>query len=947
MRFYENPLKTSENRLSPRSYYIPGGISKYILLNGVWKFAYFKDETEAVNNIKNWINMEVPSCWQNSNVENPNYSNTRYPFPFDPPYVPDINPCAVYEREFEIEKIIGKTYFVSEGISSLGEIYINGKYVGFTQGSHLPSEFDISKYVNVGKNTIRIKVYKWCCGSYLEDQDQFRCNGIFRDCYLLLRPQNHIVNPKVSTKDNSVYVNIDKSALIELYDASGCLLGKSVGKSAEFKIDFPHFWNAEKPYRYKVVLKRNGEEIILHTTFRTIEISNTFALLINGVKVKLHGVNHHDTDAKKGWAEDNESLLRDLKLMKKLNINCIRTSHYPPTPYFIEKCEELGFYVLLETDIETHGIMNRIPYRPCVYNVEDPVWLCMNPDWEKEFVERMKRAAEYYKNFGCIIMWSTGNESGHGVNHEKIITYLRSLDDGRLIHCEDASRRSQMEKDYSIAQRADVFSWMYPSEEIINEFVNNKEINMPVFFCEYAHAMGNGPGGICDYDDIIDSHDKLIGGCVWEWADHTVLNEHGIPCYGGDFEGELTNDSNFCCDGMVFYDRSLKSGSYEIKTAFQPIKTKFSDGILKIKNRLDFTNLNEFDLVVEIGADKKILDKRILKIDVAPHSEIDLKIEIPEIRAEIGAFITIRLLKNDEEYAISQHILDFKKIEKPKCKIPAQIKETEKEITFCGDNFKYIFSKTLGNFSKIEIGGVDQIVSTPVLTALRAYTDNERKEKTQWYYFGESLETQFSKIYSTKLDNDIVKIKGSLSGVSRMPYFKYEMSCFVGSDGCIQYSLNGKIRDSILWLQRFGMEFTLPSSSNEFSYFGYGPRENYCDMKRSSTLGFYKSNSAKEYVNYIKPQEHGNHYGCKELNIGNMRFVGDSAFECNVSDFKTIDIINAKHIDELKKDGNIHVRIDYKDSGLGSNSAGPQLPEKYRLCEKNIEFKFYIYPVYN
>ncbi len=942
MRFYEDPSKTSANRLDPRSYYIPGGVSQYILLNGDWRFAYFKDERDS-NNIEFWSRTTVPSCWQNTGVENPNYSNMRYPFPFDPPFVPDINPCAVYEKDFEIEKIIGKTYFVLEGVSSLGEIYVNGRYVGFTQGSHLPAEFDISEFINKGKNTIRVKVYKWCCGSYLEDQDQFRCNGIFRDCYLLLRPTDHIVDPEVYTKDNTVYVHAKKDCEIELFDNIDKLLASAKGEKAEFKIENPIFWNAEKPYRYKVVLKRNGEEIILHTIFRTIEISNTFALLINGTKVKLHGVNHHDTDPNKGWAQDNESLLRDLKLMKKLNINCIRTSHYPPTPYFIEKCEELGFYVILETDIETHGIMNRVPYRPCIYNVEDPVWLCMNPEWEKEFVERMKRAAEYYKNYGCIIMWSTGNESGHGVNHEKMIKYLRSLNDGRLVHCEDASRRAELEKNYDIARRADVFSWMYPSIEIIGEFIENEEINMPVFFCEYAHAMGNGPGGICDYDDLIDSHDKLIGGCVWEWADHTAF-KNGVPCYGGDFEGELTNDGNFCCDGMVFYDRSLKAGSLEIKTAFQPLKTKFENGVLTVLNRFDFTNLSEFELVTEIGADKEILDRKICKVDVAPHEKAEIKIEIPEIEANLGAFLTVRLLKDGYEYAVSQHLLDFKENTPKKCESPANCCESKNEIIFSGENFKYTFSKNLGNFSDIEINGIKQIVGAPVLTSLRAYTDNERKEKTQWFYGGESLESQFSKIYSCELKDGQILIKGSLCGVSRMPYFRYEMTCFVASDGEIEFSLNGKIRDTVSWLQRFGMEFTLPSCSNKFSYFGYGPHENYCDMKRSATLGYFESTAENEYVNYIRPQEHGNHYGCKELNIGNLKFTGDSDFECNVSEYKTLDIINAGHIDKLKKDGKIHIRIDYKNSGLGSNSAGPQLPEKYRLNEKEIKFKFNIAP---
>lgn len=941
MRYYENPLKTSENRLSPRSFYIPGGISEYILLNGEWKFAYFGDESES-DNVSFLKNTTVPSCWQNTGAESPNYTNARYPFPYDPPYVPDINPCAVYERDFEIEKIIGKTYFVAEGISSLGEIYVNGKYVGFTQGSHLPAEFDISEFINLGKNTIRIKVYKWCCGSYLEDQDEFRCNGIFRDCYLLLRPNDHITDPKVFTKGNSVFVNAEKECKIELYDGLGTPIAESEGKSAEFKIDSPVFWNAEKPYRYKIILKRNGEEITLHTLFRTIEISDSYALLINGVKVKLHGVNHHDTDPEKGWYQDNESLLKDLKLMKKLNINCIRTSHYPPTPYFMEKCEELGFYVILETDLECHGALYRLPYRPYVFDVEDPAWLCMNPEWEKEFTERMKRAAEYYKNFGCIIMWSTGNESGHGTNHEKMIEYLRSLNDGRLIHCEDASRRANAENDFSIARRADVFSWMYPSEEAISSFLKNDEINMPVFFCEYAHAMGNGPGGVCDYDELIDSNDKLIGGCVWEWADHTAFNSSGTPCYGGDFENELTFDSNFCCDGMVFYDRSLKAGSLEIKTAFQPIKTEFSSGVLTVKNRLDFTNLNEFEICAQIGADDKIIAEKSLTADIKPHTSAQIKLEIPKIKAALGAYLTVRLIKDGYEYAVCQHKLEFEKIGKEECEILSAAEESDKEIVFKGNNFKYVFSKALGNFSDIEINGKKQIISAPVLSALRAYTDNERTIKRLWVHDGESLEEQFSKVYCTELKNGEILVKGSLAGISRLPYLKYQMGIRVDKSGTVTYNLNAKIRENAPYLQRFGMEFSLPGDFDKFSYFGIGPQESYCDMKKGALLGFYKSSASKEYVNYIKPQEHGNHCGCRELNIADMKFSSDNDFEINVSNFKTKDLINAWHIDKLVKDGFIHLRIDYKNSGIGSASCGPKLPEKYTLFEKDINFKFSI-----
>ena len=946
MRFYEDPMKTSENRLSPRSYYIPGGISKYILLNGKWRFKYFDDERNSSGEIKDFDEVSVPSCWQNTGYENPNYSNLRYPFPYDPPYVPDKNPCAVYERDFDLEDISGKAYFIAEGISSMGEIYVNGDYIGFTQGSHLPAEFDITKSVNLGKNTIKIKVYKWCCGSYLEDQDQFRCNGIFRDCAIILRPLDHIFDPSVRTENGKIIVDAEKEAEISVFDGEGNKIFECRGEKAEINVESPVFWNAEKPYRYKVLLKRNGEEITLYTTFRTIEISSDKELLINGVSVKLRGVNHHDTSALNGWAQSNEELLKDLKLMKQLNINCIRTSHYPPTPYFIEKCEEMGFYVILETDIESHGTIERLPNTPYDFDVEDSAWLCTKPEWEKEHVERMKRAVSYYKNFGCIIMWSTGNESGHGANHEKMIEYLRSLKDGRLIHCEDASRRASVENNYKIAERADVFSWMYPSIDGIKKQLENKELNLPIFFCEYAHAMGNGPGGVVDYNDLIDENPKLIGGCIWEWADHTAL-KNGVPCYGGDFDGELTNDGNFCCDGMVFYDRTLKAGSLEVKAAYQPMKAQFDGKALKIRNRLDFTDLNEYDLLLNISADGKTVSEKTIKISAKPHETVSLTPEIPVLKVTLGAFLTVSLIKDGYEYAHSQFELNCEKEKENSTEKPAKAEELDDKIIFSGDNFKYEFSKCYGNFTDIEINGEKQICAIPEFTAIRAYTDNERHFEKLWYNWGESLEEQFTKIYSTEFKNGVISVSGSLAGVSRIPYLRFILKITVNERGRINYNFSADIRESAPWLQRFGMELRLPKESNEFSYFAYGPIESYCDLKEGAKIGLYESTAQKEYVNYIKPQEHGNHFDCRELKIGKMKIGSENSFEINVSEFSVHNLIKAKHINELEKDGFIHLRIDYRDSGIGSASCGPKLPDRYMLNEKKFDFNFYIEPKLN
>ena len=432
MRIYENPSKTSENRLPQRAYYIPSGKSEYRLLNGIWRFRYFSSDFDVPETIDTWDTIPVPSCWQTEGYDTPNYTNTNYPYPYDPPYVPDENPCGIYEREFELEEVWGQVYLVLEGVSSCAFVQVNGQPVGFTQGSHLQAEFDLTDYVKRGTNRLRIKVLKWCCGSYLEDQDFLRMNGIFRDCYLLQRPQGHLRDVDVRTKGNTILARTDAPADISVLDREGNCLGTAHGTQAAFAIEQPILWNAEKPYLYTVRFECCGEVIWQNIGLRTIAVSDKRELLINGVPVKLHGVNHHDTNPTRGWCQSAAELRADLLLMKKLNINCVRTSHYPPSPVFLELCDEMGFYVVLETDIETHGAITRFPDAPYVYDTDSGDWPCTKPEWKAEFLERMQRAVLRDRNHCSIIFWSTGNESGYGDNQRAMLRWLKTLDDGRL-----------------------------------------------------------------------------------------------------------------------------------------------------------------------------------------------------------------------------------------------------------------------------------------------------------------------------------------------------------------------------------------------------------------------------------------------------------------------------------------------------------------------------------
>ncbi|MBR5923118.1 MAG: glycoside hydrolase family 2 [Clostridia bacterium] len=942
MRFYENSKVTSENRKKPRCYYIPGGISEYLLLNGIWRFNFYKRDVDVPEHIKKWGTIKVPSCWQTEGYENPNYSNIHYPIPVDPPYVPDENPCGIYERDFVLEKILGKVYFVFEGVATCGVLYINGNYVGFTQGSHLQAEFDITEFIKKGKNTVRVKVLKWCAGSYLEDQDSFRMNGIFRDCYILNRPSGHINDVTVRAENSVITVTPDKKADISLYDVDGKLIGKADSvTTAGFSVKNPKYWNAEKPVLYTVLISRNGEEIKFRTAFRSIAISKKYELLINGTPIKLYGVNHHDTNPYNGWYESDDDLMLDLKQMKKLNINCIRTSHYPPTPKFLDMCDEMGFYVILENDIETHGFVSRDPNATGGYDVSNRVWPCQHPMWRKEYLERMKRAVARDKNHVSVIMWSAGNESGYGKNHELMIDWLRSLDDGRLAHYEGAG-------DKGVISGSDVYSRMYLSPLELVKKVKDRKINRPVFLCEFSHAMGNGPGDVYQYADVFNAYPKAIGGCIWEWADHTVLDKNGVGRYGGDFEGELTSDSNFCCDGLVFYDRSFKSGSYEAKAAYQPMRTEYSDGVITVNNLYSFTDLSERKFKYTVTLDGEIKTEKAVKLNIPPLSSGTVNIPVKLYKCKYGAFLNCYLYDGDNEIAHTQHELPAQLLTEKPAKVMPVITEDKEFYTVTGNGFEYKFSKLYGAITQATVGGKKQLSEKMRLTAYRAPIDNDRRIRNNWVqgeaWKSENLNRQFSKVYDIGISANKITVRGALSGVSRFAFANYTLNASFYGDGMVDFDIDVKIRKSAFWLPRFGFEFSVPDKNAKFEYFGNGPYESYIDMNHGGLTGLYRSTAQREYVNYIRPQEHGNHTNVRMLKIGDLIFTGKN-LDIGVSQYNTEILDKAEHTDELYKTGKTYVRVDYKMSGVGSDSCGPKLPPQYSLSEKKFKIKFSMAPI--
>lgn len=962
MRYYENLAKISENRLPQRSYYIPENEGAYKLLNGTWRFHYYPLDIDVEDNITEWDEIPVPSCWQILGYENPNYSDVVYPYPVDPPYAPDENPCGVYERDFDIDNTDNNTYFILEGVASSAKVEVNGKYVGFSMGNHLQHEFDITDYVVKGKNTVRVYVTKWSLASYLEDQDCFRFNGIFRDVYILSRPKGHIVDIDIRTVNNEdIVVKFQGEAEITLIDNGKVLDKVSAKGEAKFHVDNPTLWNAEKPYLYELKFVYKDEIITQKVGFRTISVSDKYEVLINGTPIKFQGVNHHDTNKDNGWCMTDEEIRYDLELMKSLNINAIRTSHYPPTPYFLNLCDEYGFYVILETDLETHGFVGRYGNEKVRhgYDVESMDWPCNQPEWEEAYVERMQRAVERDKNHASVIMWSTGNESCYGANHKAMVKWAKSRGDDRLIHSEDASRKADRgdkpeikashPEYYNERYEVDIHSRMYLSVDGCENYALNAEKKLPMFLCEYSHAMGNSPGDVCDYWEVIDKYPKLSGGCIWEWADHTVV-EDGVPKYGGDWDTEMCHYYNYCCDGMVGPDRSLKPGSFEIKTAYQPMRVTRDFDKLVIRNRMSFTNLNEYTFKYELVCDNKVLDSKELTLDVAPltTTTIDIFDGIPE-ECQYGCYINAKLY-NKEGYEVAAAQVDLEVPVKSVGAVNklAALTETDKAIIAKGDNFEYTFSKLFGMFTSLKVNGKEYLASPMKLTTLRAPIDNEIFPAKQWIKTdlsnsGENMQSTFNKVYSCGIKAGKIVVKSSLAGVARSPYLYYDMIVSVGVDGRIDFEVKADAAPGCCWFQRLGFEFELNEENAAFKYFGKGPTNTYCDLNRHAAYGMWESTAANEYVWMVMPQEHGNHIGVRYLEFDNgMKVVADTPFESNISLYSTKVLMDALHIDELKTDGKTHVRIDYKNSGVGSNSCGPSLIEKYRLYANNVNFKFSI-----
>lgn len=993
-KYYEDLNVMEVNREKPRAYYIPYNEEKsalakkrgkspyYQTLNGNWKFQYNEnlktvDESfySLSTDVSGWDNLLVPSCWQTKGYDICHYTNVNYPIPCDPPYVPNHNPVGLYVREFNVKDNWKdkSNYIVFEGVNSCFYLWINGEFVGYSQGSRMPSEFEISSFIKPGKNKIAVMVLKWCDGTYLEDQDLWRFSGIFRDVYLLARDKEHIRDVFIrqdlaeDLKSAALNCELETTGLcnvrLELKDKAGSIIAKGSssidGKGAiKLEVSEPELWSAETPNVYKLFIYCGEEVIAFNVGFKKVEIVNG-VFMINGEAVKLKGVNRHDSHPSLGQTVPVNHMIKDLNIMKQHNVNTIRTSHYPNDPRFLELCDEYGFYVIDEADLECHGMIR----------INDWHGLSRSTEWKKAFVDRAERLVERDKNSPSVVIWSMGNESGYSVNHMAMAEYTKARDNSRPVHYEGAAPKYNGDENVDCL---DMESRMYSSTEYIEEYAKNPESTKPLFLCEYSHAMGNGPGDLKDYWDVIYKYPKLMGGCVWEWCDHGILttNSEGAQyyAYGGDF-GDKPNDGNFCLDGLVYPDRTPHTGLLELKKVIAPVKFEAVDlsiGKVKVTNLYDFVDLSHLALVWRIEKDGELVEQgEVNNLSVMPQTSevIEVPYSVPK-QSSSRYFVTLAcVLKKDTLWAAKGHEVTFEQFELPfervkacedKVSQPIEVKQQGALVTIEGFDFMHVFDLFEGAFVKISKNNVDMINSKLKFNVWRAPIDNDRDVKHKW--FDKGYERAATHVYSAKVINIYdtsvqIEVDFSLGGYIKAPILHGKALWTVDGAGEIALDVDVQINKDNIFLPRFGLQLSMPEGNEEVEYFGNGPHENYIDKCQSAKKGKYLTTVDGMFENYLVPQENGSRCGTAWVTVSNelgmgLKFTSDKDFSFNASHYTPEDLEAAGHPYELKKRKETIVNLDYKMSGVGSNSCGPELAEKYQLKEKEFNFKLNIISIF-
>ena len=1004
-RFYEDLNVMHDKTMPARAYYIPASVrmndlvehrersDRFQLLNGEWKFRYYSsiyDVTESFYekgyDVSGFDQVTVPGVWQMDGYDTHQYTNIRYPFPFDPPYVPQDIPCGAYVHNFEYhrEKKASKAFLNFEGVDSCFYVWVNGAYAGYSQVPHATSEFDVTDLLNEGENTLAVLVLKWCDGSYLEDQDKFRMSGIFRDVYLLKRPEKTIRDYHITTdvEKDSVAVKLDMhfaepvETIVTIEDKYGAVVAR--GEAAEngvleLTVLNPVLWNAENPYLYQVILTMPDEVIVDRIGFRTIEIKDK-VVYFNGEKIKFRGVNRHDSDPETGFVIDVQQIKKDLMLMKQHNFNAIRSSHYPNAPYFYQMCDEYGFMVIDEADIEAHG-----PFM--LYRKEDTDqnrfqhWnekIADDPAWEKAIVDRVRLMVQRDKNRPSIIMWSMGNESAYGCNFEKALAWTKKFDPDRITQYESARYRNyDITYDY---ENLDLYSRMYPSLQEIEDYLKN-DGSKPFLLVEYCHSMGNGPGDFEDYFQMIHKDDRMCGGFVWEWCDHAIAHgtaENGKTryYYGGD-HGEAIHDGNFCMDGLVYPDRTPHTGLLEYKNVYRPVRVVSYDqknGQIVLHNYMDFDNLKDYvDISYEMTQDGLTVEKgKLANVVAAPHSdaEVELKLQVPNT-GKVYLKLIYRLKKQmpllEQGYELGFDEMKLaneddrnrqavKWMEQEKAIGTINVKENDRQIVLQAKDFTYVLDKRTGLFEDMQFAGRSYINHPMELNIWRAPTDNDMYIKQEW------KKAHYDAAYTRAYRIEVLQNKHGVLIMEHVAVvadtvqkiLDVKMTWKINEDGKIEAVIEAIKDKEFPDLPRFGIRMFLNKKMDEITYFGMGPQESYRDKHQASCHGLFRSKVAQMHEDYIRPQENGSHYDCDYVELTNgqcgIAAVSKNPFSFNASVYTQEELERVSHNYELKESDSIVFCMDYAMNGIGSNSCGPDVLDKYRFAEEAFQFQFELIP---
>ena len=981
--------------LENRAYFIPyhsteaarkglrDASARFTNLCGTWDFKFFESfedvEEDLCRTGLDHIPHEtipVPMCWQNlvdRGYDTPLYVDQEYPFHFDPPYVADENPCGLYSRHFA-RPAGEKLYLNFEGVSSCFYVWVNGHFVGYSQVSHCTSEFDITPFAQDGDNLLTVLVVKWCDGTYLEDQDFFRLSGIFREVYILSRPEKHLadfyVRQQVSpdlTRAN-LTVELTKEGC---FDVAWTLLnpmgqeiahGTEAGSAFSLEVVSPMLWSDETPHLYTLQLTADEEYIVSMTALRRIEIVDG-VVLINGAKVKMRGINRHDSHPALGYATPPEHMLQDLKLLKQANVNAIRTSHYPNDPRFLEYCDQYGFMVVDEADLETHGA--GFEYRGDAYQ---GAWsferwsgaMSDNPDWEQSYVDRAARMFERDKNRGCIVMWSLGNESGIGNNHRSMRRYIKDRMPDALIHYENSYIEFKHKpRNEAFDDVSDVESRMYAGPDYIEKYFDEHLSDKPFYLCEYVDSMSTGH--VFENWDLVEKYDGFFGAHIWELTDHAIDLGGGRYAYGGDF-GELPNSYVSCVDGLVHPDRTPRPGYYDMKKVYQPWASSYENGTVTITSRRRFVSLNDLAMEWKLECDGRIIASGREALDIAPLESKRYCLFDPAVACGDG-FLTLSFVTRRETELVppgfEQGFDQFRVCRATVSRAPGNLVPTMEEdrryIRIHVGETVYSYDKSYGRIFSIVHNGRELLASPIGLCIFRPGTYNNRNPFYKTHlWFHAAYQKTFGVEVSTEDDGSVVIAARIGFGAPSAPTLirgtaLWRFDCH----GAANFRFEGNWRDKVDKLPKIGLEFKMPEGFEHAQYYGHGPIEAYVDRRRSSKTGHYASTVTDLYEPYVKPQECSSHYGTLWASVSDSQgrgllFApwGEGSELCfKALHYTNLQLDETAHSWELEPLPETVVSLDYRYTALAESDRIAAKEPDYYLDEKVLSFGFKIKPV--